>query len=42
VLIAAALTGDRLTPLLLLSSVMVAAGIGLTVRRRSLPARGRA
>jgi len=36
VLIAAALTGDRLTPLLLLSSVMVAAGIGLTVRRRSL------
>ena len=33
VLIAAAVTGDRLSPLLLLSSVMVAAGIGLTVRR---------
>ena len=33
VLIAAAVTGDRLSPLLLLSSLMVAAGIGLTVRR---------
>lgn len=33
VLIAAAVTGDRLGPLLLLSSLMVAAGIGLTVRR---------
>ncbi|HEX7785213.1 MAG TPA: DMT family transporter, partial [Methylomirabilota bacterium] len=33
VLIAAAVTGDRLNPLLVLSSVMVAAGIGLTVRR---------
>lgn len=33
VLIAAAVTGDQLSPLLLLSSVMVAAGIGLTVRR---------
>ena len=33
VLIAAAVTGDRLSPLLLLSSAMVAAGIGLTVRR---------
>jgi drug/metabolite transporter (DMT)-like permease len=33
VLVAAAVTGDRLNPLLLLSSVMVAAGIGLTVRR---------
>jgi drug/metabolite transporter (DMT)-like permease len=37
VLIAAAVTGDHLSPLLLLSSVMVAAGIGLTVRRRPLP-----
>jgi drug/metabolite transporter (DMT)-like permease len=39
VLVAAAVTGDRLEPVLLLSSVMVAAGIGLTVRRRppSLP-----
>ena len=34
VLIAAAVTGDRLNPLLVLSTVMVAAGIGLTVRRR--------
>jgi drug/metabolite transporter (DMT)-like permease len=33
VLIAAAVTGDELSPLLLLSSVMVAAGIGFTVRR---------
>lgn len=33
VLIAAAVTGDHLSPLLLLSSLMVAAGIGLTVRR---------
>lgn len=33
VLIAAAVTGDQLSPLLLLSSLMVAAGIGLTVRR---------
>jgi len=33
VLIAAAVTGDRLGPLLLLSTGMVAAGIGLTVRR---------
>lgn len=33
VLIAAAVTGDRLSPLLLLSTLMVAAGIGLTVRR---------
>ncbi len=33
VLVAAAITGDELSPLLLLSSVMVAAGIGLTVRR---------
>jgi drug/metabolite transporter (DMT)-like permease len=33
VLIAAAVTGDRLSPVLLLSTVMVAAGIGLTVRR---------
>jgi drug/metabolite transporter (DMT)-like permease len=33
VLIAAAVTGDQLSPLLLLSTVMVAAGIGLTVRR---------
>ena len=33
VLVAAAITGDQLSPLLLLSSVMVAAGIGLTVRR---------
>ncbi len=33
VLVAAAVTGDQLSPLLLLSSVMVAAGIGLTVRR---------
>jgi len=32
VLIAAAVTGDRLSPVLLLSSLMVAAGIGLTVR----------
>jgi len=35
VLIAAAVTGDRLNPLLVLSTVMVAAGIGLTVRRPS-------
>jgi drug/metabolite transporter (DMT)-like permease len=41
VLIAAAVTGDRLSPLLLLSSVMVAAGIGLTVRRRSTWGDGR-
>lgn len=33
VLIAAAVTGDELSPLLLLSSVLVAAGIGLSVRR---------
>ncbi len=33
VLIAAAVTGDQLSPVLLLSSLMVAAGIGLTVRR---------
>ncbi|MGH7395982.1 MAG: DMT family transporter [Candidatus Rokuibacteriota bacterium] len=33
VLIAAAVTGDQLGPILLLSSLMVAAGIGLTVRR---------
>jgi len=33
VLIATAVTGDPLSPLLLLSSVMVAAGIGLTIRR---------
>ena len=33
VLVAAAITGDELSPRLLLSSVMVAAGIGLTVRR---------
>ena len=33
VLVAAVITGDRLNPLLLLSSLMVAAGIGLTVRR---------
>jgi hypothetical protein len=33
VFVAAAITGDQLSPLLLLSSVMVAAGIGLTVRR---------
>jgi drug/metabolite transporter (DMT)-like permease len=33
VLVAAAVTGDRLSPVLLLSSIMVAAGIGLTVRR---------
>lgn len=33
VLVAAAVTGDQLSPLLLLSSLMVAAGIGLTVRR---------
>ncbi len=33
VLIAAAVTGDQLSPLLVLSSVLVAAGIGLTVRR---------
>jgi drug/metabolite transporter (DMT)-like permease len=33
VLIAALVTGDRLSPLLLLSSLMVAAGIGLTGRR---------
>ncbi|MGH7414676.1 MAG: DMT family transporter [Candidatus Rokuibacteriota bacterium] len=33
VLIAAAVTGDQLGPTLLLSSLMVAAGIGLTVRR---------
>jgi drug/metabolite transporter (DMT)-like permease len=33
VLIAAVVTGDELSPLLLLSSLMVAAGIGLTVRR---------
>ncbi len=33
VLIAAAVTGDHLSPVLLLSSLMVAAGIGLTVRR---------
>ena len=33
VLIAAAAVGDRLSPLLLLSSLMVAAGIGLTTRR---------
>lgn len=33
VLVAAVVTGDRLNPLLLLSSLMVAAGIGLTVRR---------
>jgi drug/metabolite transporter (DMT)-like permease len=32
-LVAAAVTGDRLSPGLLLSSLMVAAGIGLTVRR---------
>ena len=41
VVIAAAVTGDKLSPLLLLSSVMVAAGIGLTVRRGP-PATGRA
>jgi drug/metabolite transporter (DMT)-like permease len=34
VLIAAVVTGDRLNPVLVLSTVMVAAGIGLTVRRR--------
>jgi drug/metabolite transporter (DMT)-like permease len=33
VLVAAVVTGDRLSPALLLSSVMVAAGIGLTVSR---------
>jgi drug/metabolite transporter (DMT)-like permease len=33
VLFSAAIAGDRLTPALLLSSVMVAAGIGLTSRR---------
>lgn len=33
VLIAAAVTGDQLSPVLLLASLMVAAGIGLTVRR---------
>lgn len=33
VLFSAAIAGDRLTPTLLLSSVMVAAGIGLTSRR---------
>jgi drug/metabolite transporter (DMT)-like permease len=33
VLISAAIYGDELTPLVLLSSVMVAAGIGLTTRR---------
>ncbi|HSL48549.1 MAG TPA: DMT family transporter [Candidatus Deferrimicrobiaceae bacterium] len=32
VFIAAAVTGDQLSPMLLLSSLMVAAGIGLTVR----------
>ena len=35
VLIAAAVTGDHLSPVLLLSTLMVAAGIGLTVRRGS-------
>ena len=35
VLIAAAVTGDHLSPVLLLSTLMVAAGIGLTVRRAS-------
>jgi drug/metabolite transporter (DMT)-like permease len=35
VLVAAAVTADRLSPMLLLSTVMVAAGIGLTVRRPS-------
>lgn len=39
VLIAAAVTGDRLSPVLLLSSFMVAAGIGLTVRRERLDRR---
>jgi drug/metabolite transporter (DMT)-like permease len=34
VLIAAVVSGDRLTPTLLLASVLVAAGIGLTSRRR--------
>ena len=38
VLVAAAVTGDRLEPALLLSSLMVAAGIGLSVRRQ--PVRG--
>jgi drug/metabolite transporter (DMT)-like permease len=33
VLVAAAVTGDQLSPVLLLSSIMVAAGIGLSVRR---------
>ncbi|MGH7373695.1 MAG: DMT family transporter [Candidatus Rokuibacteriota bacterium] len=33
VFVAAAVTGDQLGPVLLLSSLMVAAGIGLTVRR---------
>jgi drug/metabolite transporter (DMT)-like permease len=33
VLISAAIYGDELTPLLLVSSIMVAAGIGLTTRR---------
>ncbi|HET9926810.1 MAG TPA: DMT family transporter [Methylomirabilota bacterium] len=33
VLVAAAVTGDHLSPMLLLSTLMVAAGIGLTVRR---------
>ena len=38
VLIATAVTGETLSPVLLLSSLMVAAGIGLTVRRgRALP-----
>lgn len=38
VLIATAVTGEKLSPVLLLSSLMVAAGIGLTVRRgRALP-----
>jgi drug/metabolite transporter (DMT)-like permease len=41
VLIAAAVTGDRLSPVLLLSSLMVAAGIGLTARPERLD-RGRA
>ncbi len=34
VLVAAVVTGDQLSPVLLLSTLMVAAGIGLTVRRR--------
>jgi len=37
VLIAAAITGEKLSPVLVLSSLMVAAGIGLAVRRGPSP-----